>query len=80
MNLRLFAAAVAFIFATGIPNPASVIAQDAPCDARPRWLVVTVVSVTLSDALDDTEDVEFGHRGAQVMDRCGIIAIREPWP
>ena len=75
MSLRLFAAAVAIFLAAGTLDPALVIAQDAPCDARPRWLVVTVTSISRTMAGTDNTDpvaLELDFYGKQIFDRCEI--------
>ena len=75
MDLRLFAAVVAFLIAGGTLDPALVLAQEPPCDARPRWLVVTVTSISLTMAGTDSTDPvarELDFYGKQIFDRCEI--------
>ena len=53
----------------------TVEAQDKPCDARPRWLVVTVVRGDLyvraeDDAGWEKSEVFSKETGAQMLDRC----------
>lgn len=40
-----------------------------PCDARPRWLAVTVVAGLLLNAEDPARNLELGG-GARLLDRC----------
>ena len=54
----------------------TVEAQDKPCDARPRWLVVTVVRSDLYVRAEDdagwkkSEVFSKDETGAQMLDRC----------
>ena len=54
----------------------TVEAQDKPCDARPRWLVVTVVRSDLYVRAEDdagwkkSEVFSKDEMGAQMLDRC----------
>ena len=54
---------------------APAVAQDAPCDARPRWLVVTVVAGVFEP--NEGEDDVVVSLGARIVDRCFIGSVSE---
>lgn len=66
---------IAFSFALAVP----LAAQDAACDAEPRWLTVTVVGSEFIDAEGEVSELfRDGNQGAQMLDRCrGYISISE---
>ena len=54
-------------------------AQDAACDAEPRWLTVTVVGSELINAEGEVSELfRDRNQGAVMLDRCrGSISISE---
>ena len=49
MLTRFVAAAAALVLATVVLEPVQVVAQEAPCDADPRWLLVTLIENRLTN-------------------------------
>ena len=72
-----FVAAAVLVLAAVVLEPIPVVAQNAPCDADPRWMVVTVVQ---AEAIDhESNSVRtFDHlAGLRILDRCRIVHIAE---
>ena len=72
--MRALIVVVSFLVASLLPHSIAV-AQERPCDARPRWLVVTVIAgYTLSKS---EEPVAWESLGARAVDRCDIYEMFE---
>ena len=65
---------VALLAAAGLA-PAPADAQEGTCNARPRWLVVTVVSGMTESASGSVS--EWNTTGARLVDRCRITSMFE---
>ena len=57
--------------------PVHVVAQDAPCDADPRWLLVTLLENRITYESGEHLDAALGQ---QVLDRCEIVSIKQENP
>ena len=68
----------AAIVLTVAQEPVHVFAQDAPCDADPRWLLVTVIESEIYRATG--EHVENTHRRTVVVFHLSVRCILPPLP
>ena len=75
-----FTAATAVVLAVAVLDPIWIVAQDAPCDAEPRYRVVTGVG---SDTVREGQVDEFfkdADKGAFMLDRCDYARVEFSGP
>ena len=76
MLTRFVVSAVAVVLTVTLKS-VPVVAQDSPCDADPRWLLVTVIESRIYRATGEHVDLAVGQ---QLLDRCGIEGIVQTNP
>ena len=78
MLTRFVAATAALVLATVVLEPVQVVAQEAPCDADPRWLLVTLIENRIRNT--GTGEHLGLAVGQQILDRCRIERIIQKNP